>query len=508
MSRIRHPLLLGLSVLLPATGDRTVAATAATNPAPSELLLISPLGETVAVSTNSLPRGLLPPAGRSLGTQVPTPARGGSVPEPVRQRQEEAREGRDQFAFFPAYQPRLGPYLASQDELGNTAIKPGPLLPASPLDIAVQQGRYWASEVGLRYSLAQTLTWVSLSDVLHGSDNLGFYTMSFHSKWAVYDDPAHGTSGWISSKIGAKTGLGDEGDTQSAARSLGSAANPTGIWSSVNGFRIPELAWQQSLAHGDVVVVAGMVNQSDYLDANSYANSGRGQFLNSALINSMVLPLPGYNFGLNTQWQITDAWYAALGASAGYGHAGVAPWTDFAWDNWSVLGEFGYAPRDFLGLGPGAYRFQPFVGQVDGDPFEGGFGLNFQQQLGRQSPIGWFARYGRGGEDRRLIGSELEQAHSGSQLGTGFVLRGPLHHLGLLPDRVHDAAGLGFVWSHPDSDIKTVEHPDEYTLELGYVLQLTPTAKLQPDVQVVWNRAYNPDPDPATVFQLQLDLAW
>ena len=90
----------------------------------------------------------------------------------------------------------------------------------------------------------------------------------------------------------------------------------------------------------------------------------------------------------------------------------------------------------------------------------------------------------------------------------GFVLRGPLHHLGLLPDRIHDAAGIGFVWSHPDSDIKTVEHPDEYTLELGYVLQLTPTAKLQPDLQVVWNRAYNPDPDAALVFQIQLDLAW
>ena len=33
-----------------------------------------------------------------------------------------------------------------------------------------------------------------------------------------------------------------------------------------------------------------------------------------------------------------------IGSSAGYGHAGVVPWTDFAWDNWSLLAEFGYAP--------------------------------------------------------------------------------------------------------------------------------------------------------------------
>ena len=32
--------------------------------------------------------------------------------------------------------------------------------------------------------------------------------------------------------------------------------------------------------------------------------------------------------------------------------------------------------------------------------------------------------------------------------------------------------------------------------------------KLQPDLQIVWNRAHNPDPGPATVFQLQLDIAW
>jgi porin len=53
-----------------------------------------------------------------------------------------------------------------------------------------------------------------------------------------------------------------------------------------------------------------------------------------------------------------------------------------------------------------------------------------------------------------------------------------------------------------------VYHQDEYGLELGYVLQLTPTIKLQPDLQVVWNRAHNPDSGPATVFQLQLDIAW
>lgn len=477
-----------------------------TNSSASGMLLISPLGQPVKVPTNAVPPGLLPPPRMGLNSQVPTPARGGSVPEPVIQRQEEAREGHDTLEFFPPYQPMIMPYLASQDELGNTAIKPGPLIPSTPLDVAAQQAKYWMSEAGFRYSLQQGFTWVSMSDVMKGDNTLAFYTFSWHTKFAVYDDPLSDTAGWISAKINAKTGLGTAGDTQSAARNLGSVADPTGIWPSVNGFRIPELAWQQSFHKGEWVVVAGMVNQSDYFDANSYANSGHGQFLNSALINSMVLPMPGYNFGLNIQWQPAEEWYCMIGNSVGNARAGNLPWTDFAWNNWSLLGEFGYAPRDFLGFGPGVYRLQPFVGQAGGDPLKVGFGLNFQQQLGRNSPFGWFGRFGQGGSER--FQGESGQSSPGAQAGTGFVMQGPLEHAGLFSSRGHDAAGVGFIWSHPTSADQPLYHQDEYGLEVGYVLQLTPTMKLQPDFQVVWNAAHNPDPGPATVFQLQLDIAW
>jgi porin len=378
----------------------------------------------------------------------------------------------------------------------------------------------------LTYSLQQSFTWVSMSDVMQGDNTLGYYTMSFHAKWAVFDAPASGTAGWLSTKINTKTGLGDAGDTNSAALNLGSITDPTGLWSSVNGFRMPELAWQQSLRNGELVMVAGMVNQGDYFDANSYANSGHGQFLNSALINSMVMPLPGYTFGFNVQWQPADEWYGMIGSSVGKGRAGFVPWTDFAWGNWSLLAEFGYAPRDFLGLGPGVYRIQPFLGQVTGttetsytvtvpgttnttdvtvsssttSPIQAGLCFNFQQQLGKDAPFGWFGRFGFGGSQ--------VSAGAQAQIGTGFGMRGPFEYVGLFPSRGYDAAGIGFVWSHASSADQSAYHQDEYGLELGYVLQLTPTIKLQPDLQVVWNRAHNPDTGPATVFQLQLDIAW
>jgi porin len=492
-----------------ATAAMVTAVASASHAAdapPAYLLLADPLGRVVAAPTNEVPARLQPPASLGLGGQTPQFQHGTPLPREVLERIQQAGVARDKLAWFPATQVPLPRYLASNDEFGNTASKPGALVPATPLDVAVQQGKYWSSTAGLRYSLEQTFTWVSLTDVMQGANTLGFYTLDFAGKWLVFDAPAAGTAGWISTQIEAKSGLGAAGRTQSAQSNLGTITNPTGIWSSHEGFRIPELAWQQSFHDGEWVVVAGMVSQGNYLDGNSYANSGRGQFLNSALIDTMVVPLTAYNLGVNFQWQPDDEFYVLLGNSVGYGHAGVVPWADFSWDNWSLVGEFGYAPQDFLGLGPGVYRVQPFVGQALGEPCQVGLGLNFQQQLGRESRFGWFGRFGQGGSERFHDGKET--VGTGSQVGTGFVMKGPLEFLGLFPSREQDAAGIGFVWSRPTSAMSPVYHQNEYAFEAGYVLQLTPTAKLQPDLQVVWNAAHNPDSSPALIAQVQLDLTW
>jgi carbohydrate-selective porin OprB len=93
-------------------------------------------------------------------------------------------------------------------------------------------------------------------------------------------------------------------------------------------------------------------------------------------------------------------------------------------------------------------------------------------------------------------------------VGTGLVMRGPLAEVGLLPGRDRDAAGIGLVWSQPSTSSSPVTHENEYVLEASYVLQLTPTTKLQPDFQVVWNPAFSANTDTAMIFQLQLEASW
>ncbi|MBN8249628.1 MAG: carbohydrate porin [Verrucomicrobia bacterium] len=114
-------------------------------------------------------------------------------------------------------------------------------------------------------------------------------------------------------------------------------------------------------------------------------------------------------------------------------------------------------------------------------------------------PIGWFGRFGAGG-------SAVTQASA--QVGTGFVIQAPLMHLGLIRSQPNDGFGVGVVWSRPATEDGGAETTAETVLELGYVLQVTPMLRLQPDIQIVWNPAQNPDADRALVFQLQLDASW
>ena len=51
-------------------------------------------------------------------------------------------------------------------------------------------------------------------------------------------------------------------------------------------------------------------------------------------------------------------------------------------------------------------------------------------------------------------------------------------------------------------------HANEFGFETTYVLQLTPLASIQPDLQVIANPADNPNAGGAVIFQLQLNLTW
>lgn len=479
-----------LAVPMTAFGQPAQGSGSSTN----QMLLLDSLGQLVSVPTNEVPSYLRPPPDIGITNQTPQPVRGTIMPPELQQRSQAPAE----FRFFPANRPPLMPYLASQDDYGNTAIDPGPLFPFFPLEGPVQFAKYWLSTYGLRYSLEQTTTYVSMTDVSKGNSDLAFYTADLRSKWAIFDAPAAGTAGWVSGQLEAKKGLNAAGDSQSARSNLGTITDPTGIWSKDNHLRMPELAWQQSARNGQIVVVAGIVGQDNYMDANTYADSGRSKFINSALIDSQVLPLAKYNFGFNLQWQPLDEWYAMVGGSMGNAGAGTVPWTDFSAQNWSVPVEIGFAPTNVFDLGPGIYRIQPFAAGVAGAT-GGGVCFDLEQKLGLHTPLGWFGRLG--------FGDESVSAGASAQAGTGFVIQGPFKHV-LLQRTSNDLLGVGFIWSEPSATSSKVYHENEYGLETVYTLQLTPTIKVQQDFQLIRDPAFHRNTNQAMVFEIQAVLAW
>ena len=490
----RSHTLLGFLVALLGTGPTLSAAP--TNTPASDLLLINRLGKAIHVPTNAVPPSLHPPPALGLEQQVPTPQKGAPLPEEVQERIRQSKTGRE---WFPSTPPVLAPYLGGLDDFGNTAVQDGALIPMEPHSMLGQQLKYGASDLGLRYGLWQSLTMVSMSDVASGSSTLQYYTATFVGKWAVTETADSSRAGWLSTEANLQLGLSPASRSQTPQGNLGAIANPLATVFGPNGGWLSELAWQQSLADGRIVFLAGLVDQSNYLDANTYANNSQGQFMNEALVNSMVIPFSFNNLGLNLQWQPSKSWYVMFGMGANNQPAGYSPFEDLSFEDWSYLLEFGVTPKDVLGLGSGNYRLQPFLATVNAST-QPGIALNADQQLGKNSPFGWFGRFGVGGSRVTLDGAAV-------QIGTGLAMQAPLEHLGLAPKLSNDYLGAGFIWSRPSSAFKPAVHTDEYGLETTYVLQLTPMASLQPDLQVIWNPA-DSTADHNIIFQLQLNLTW
>src|SRR5947207_547646 len=82
-----------------------------------------------------------------------SPMKGASMPPEILKRIDAAKQGQAELQFFPSVQPRMMPYLASQDQFGNTAARPGALFPLMPVEPLVQGAKYWLSDHGFRYSL-------------------------------------------------------------------------------------------------------------------------------------------------------------------------------------------------------------------------------------------------------------------------------------------------------------------------------------------------------------------
>lgn len=400
------------------------------------------------------------------------------------------------WEWFPATQPKLASYLASINQYDDNCLRSGALFASDPVSEAAQWVKRELAKVGITYRLNQAYGLEVMSDVTRGKNVLNVYTMQLLANWVIFDSPDIGnTAGWIGLQANAGIGLGVNAQQQSPHQNIGAADWPNLGWVTPEAY-ISQLSWNQSFLDGSLVVQVGLMDTTLVIDTNEYANNQYAQLMNWAFVNSLVLPYSFNALGAVVQWQPCEWFYAMFATQANNTPAGRPPWYAVSGDYWSYMWEFGLVSEDTFGLGPGTYRLQPFYGTHQGRS-GGGIALNVEQQLGAESSLGYFGRFG-------ISSAALSMVNGASaQVATGLALSAPN-----FTGRIHNASDFlaaGFLWTQ-SSDPAAI-HRDELGVEVTYVFSITPTLTLQPDLQVIWDPVYGTS-DTNVVFQLQAVFTW
>lgn len=401
------------------------------------------------------------------------------------------------WTFLPATPQHLMPYLDSIFVPGNTCVEPCRLVEQDGISTTAQTVKARLSRLGLQYNLVVSGEYAALAPRERGWRN-DFASMnhSLTGTWFLLKKSDNSQGIFLNFEVDWGQGFHFNERRESVQDSLGSLSNPQGCLRGGNGPYLPNLALGYSGFKGKWLGMIGTLDASNFLDQNAYSADWNGNLMNEAFNLNPCLPLESANWGYLTAWQPCRnfyAMYATTGCNAPVNHN---PFHYISSNAWVHVSEFGYISENFLGLGPGTYRFQYAITRYQGETGSGA-AFNIQQRLGQHSPLGFFSRCAVMDHDAATV-SNARAAVTG-----GLVLQAPFRSRGWGSAANNDQIALGFLWERPADSVSPRVHQDEYGLELSAVIQVTPTFFLQPDVQYIFHPAQQTDRSGAFVFQIQ-----
>lgn len=401
------------------------------------------------------------------------------------------------WQFFPSSAPHFMPYLDSVFVPGNTCAEPCAYVTDDPISTSAQTVKQVLSSMGLQYSAVASYNYSRIAPSIHGKRN-NFSSFNFQAagKWFLAKTRNNANSFFLSFEADLGLGANFSQRRGGVKNSLGTLSQPQGSLRGGNGVFLPELAAGVSLFDGKWVGMVGTLDASNYLDQNAYSASWHGNLTNSAFGSNPCLPLEWGNWGYMTACQPVKNFYAMYATTGCNGGINQNPFHHIDSDYWVHIGELGFIFDDVAGMGAGTYRLQYTITRNDGASGDG-VACNIQQQLGRNSQLGFFTRCGYMDNDAADITGVRAAATA------GLVLQAPFSSAGWGSQRNNDQVGFGFLWQRADGSEKPYAHKDEYGLELTAVVQLTPTFYIQPDIQYIFNPVHAESRDHAVVLQLQ-----
>jgi porin len=179
-------------------------------------------------------------------------------------------------------------------------------------------------------------------------------------------------------------------------------------------------------------LTGGIIDSTDYIDENAYANDEYTQFMNEALVNASIGFAPSYDIGGTVEWEIGNWGITGVGMNIGENDDGKS-FNFFA-------AQIGYTAN--TSLGEGNYRL---VGQGTSEEFSDKKGkkenrlaalLSFDQELG--DIFGTWIRFGWQDDD--------------ALVNYDYLLSGGLNITGKWYGREDDNIGIGYAYLNGADD--------------------------------------------------------
>lgn len=308
---------------------------------------------------------------------------------------------------------------------------------------------------------------------------------------------------WIKAEVSGSSALDPRSRETTMDDTLGSLSNTDCDIYRDDFYYMPELLLSQGFDDGRSVLMLGVVNQTNYIDTNSYANTSFGQFTAGPFVNNLVLPLGESNFGFMLQRQMGDQWIIQLGGNMLDCESGQNPFRRTTGKAFNLIGEISWTCEDVMGIGRGTHRLEPFMFHSDGEN-HAGIGYNAEQDLGK-SPFAVFFRAGWSCASSDNPGGAMAQVSGGLIVKKPFSIITGLNeadsnYLGLALAVVKPEAGI---LESDESDERIKPHNREITFQCVYCCAVTPYFFIEPSYQLTRHPAMRRDRSVASVFSIQ-----
>ena len=370
------------------------------------------------------------------------------------------------------------------------ALPGDPLLASAWWDDLEARKSDFEKRHGVSWSVDYISAYLYASESL-GDRNAASGALRFMGVWEAMADES-GNSGALVWKVEHRHAYGDMVSPQAFGSEIGYAGLPH-LTLSDQGGRLTNLYWRQRTLGGELVMLGGWLDTSDYVDVYTLASPWTDFFNYVFSTGGASMAVPNEGLGAAIGGYVTENVYMIGGfADANSDPADPLEGFDTFFNDreyfkhfdigWNSSRETAFLNNVHLSLWQQDERKDAGV--------EEGWGANFSWSRLIDSHWTVFLRGGISEDGGAILEETLSTGFAWARVPAGNKL------------------GVGINWGVPMESTYGPDLPEQTTLEAYYRIQLFRDLAITPDVQYIRNPALNPEEDSIWILGLRARLAF